>query len=73
MLLSGRGSDLQDAGILSIGVSFAVVVVWVDLVGNGDFQVIVALWSVLDFIFFIAGGGVWFATKKFFQLIFMNI
>lgn len=34
-------SQLQDACVLSIGVSFAMVVVGVDLVGDGDLQVAV--------------------------------
>lgn len=56
-VLQKSSSELQDACILSIGVSFAMVVVGVDLVGDGDLQVAVGALraAVSGFVSFIRG------------------
>lgn len=55
--LRKSSSGLQDACVLSIGVSFAMVVVGVDLVGDGDLQVAVGALraAVSGFVCFIRG------------------
>jgi hypothetical protein len=51
---------LQDACVLSVGVSFAVIIVRVDLVSDSDLQVTITLILMFCFVRFIRG-WMWFA------------
>lgn len=58
-----ENKDLQDACVLSVGVAFAMIVVRVDLVGDGDLQFVFMFRAMFSFVCFIRG-RMWFAARR---------